>query len=82
MDANQHCEYFSQSGSINYVSSGIGGGAIDVLNNAGIEVVRGCSGDPNDTVNCFIAGLIIDSGLSCLQHEHHHSDGNDHVCNH
>lgn len=64
------------------LAGGIGGGAINVLNNAGIEVVRGCSGDPNDTINRFIAGLIIDSGSSCQQHEHHHSDGNDHVCNH
>ena len=27
------------------LAGGIGGGAINVLNNSGIEVIRGCSGD-------------------------------------
>jgi predicted Fe-Mo cluster-binding NifX family protein len=32
------------------LAGGIGGGAINVLNNAGINVVRGCAGTPEDTV--------------------------------
>ncbi len=64
------------------LAGGIGGGAINVLNSAGIEVVRGCSGKPDDIVKQYIEGLIADSGESCQQHEHHHAGGGEHVCNH
>jgi predicted Fe-Mo cluster-binding NifX family protein len=62
------------------LAGGIGGGAINVLNNAGINVVRGCAGTPEDTVKQFIDGLITDSGISCQKHEKHHD--HNHVCNH
>jgi predicted Fe-Mo cluster-binding NifX family protein len=62
------------------LAGGIGGGAINVLNNSGIDVVRGCSGNPTEIVKQFIAGSIIDNGISCQQHESNHEDG--HVCNH
>jgi predicted Fe-Mo cluster-binding NifX family protein len=62
------------------LAGGIGGGAINVLNNAGIEVVRGCNGTPEEVVKQFLAGLITDSGLSCQKHEKHHD--HNHVCNH
>jgi predicted Fe-Mo cluster-binding NifX family protein len=64
------------------LAGGIGGGAINVLNNSGIEVIRGCSGNATDVVNQYVAGLISDSGESCAAHEHHHSEGGGHVCNH
>jgi len=31
-------------------------------------------------VKQYIEGSVLDSGESCLQHEHHQSDG--HNCNH
>jgi len=61
------------------LAGGIGGGAINVLNNSGIEVVRGCSGDATEIVKLYVAGLVKDSGSSCHAHESHHEDG--HVCN-
>ncbi len=66
------------------LAGGIGGGAINVLNNAGIKVIRGCSGDAAETVNKYVSGLIMDSGLSCSHHEHHHGQNHsdDHVCSH
>ena len=64
------------------LASGIGAGAINVLNYAGIEVVRGCSGDPATVVRSFLAGLVADSGESCHQHEAHHQEGHNHQCNH
>ena len=74
----------SQNGVTIMLAGGIGGGAINVLYNAGIEVVRGCSGNATELVNQFIAGLVVDSGESCKTHEHHHGAGHDHehVCNH
>ena len=58
------------------LAGGIGNGAIIVLNAAGITVVRGCSGNAKEIVLQYIAGSIIDNGLSCQQHNP------EHVCNH
>jgi len=63
------------------LAGGIGGGAINVLGDWGIRVIRGCSGDATDIVQQYIEGTITDSGESCLQHKHHHGhDGHGHVC--
>lgn len=64
------------------LAGGIGGGAIYVLNNAGIEVIRGCSGNAVENVKQFIAGNINDNGVSCAQHESHQSGSGGHQCNH
>lgn len=64
------------------LAGGIGEGAINVLKNSGIEVVRGCSGDVNNLINRFTSGFVMDSGSSCAQHEQHNSDGHKHECNH
>lgn len=64
------------------LAGGIGNGAIHVLNNSGIQVIRGCSGIPENTVKQFAEGKILDSGESCIQHDHHHIAGSDHVCSH
>jgi predicted Fe-Mo cluster-binding NifX family protein len=62
------------------LAGGIGGGAINVLNNSGIEVVRGCSGNADKIVKLYIDGLVKDSGSSCHQHEEHQHEG--HQCSH
>jgi predicted Fe-Mo cluster-binding NifX family protein len=72
------------------LAGGIGGGAINVLNNNGIEVIRGCSGNATEVVKLYLSGLIVDSGSSCHQHDahhghsHEHGHGHDHghQCNH
>jgi len=64
------------------LAGGIGGGAIDVLNSAGIEVIRGCSGSLNDVVKQYLAGLVLDSGESCKEHEEHHKENVEHFCKH
>jgi predicted Fe-Mo cluster-binding NifX family protein len=62
------------------LAGGIGGGAINVLNNSGIEVIRGCSGDATEIVKLYLSGLVEDSGSSCHQHEAHQENG--HSCSH
>ncbi|WP_166967658.1 NifB/NifX family molybdenum-iron cluster-binding protein [Yeosuana marina] len=57
------------------LAGGIGNGAINVLNNSGIEVIRGCSGDPTVVVKQYTQGLITDGGSSC---DHHHD--HEHQC--
>ena len=63
------------------LAGGIGGGAINVLNNEGIKVIRGCIGDPLEALKKYLDGSLIDSGTSCQQHESHQKNG-DHMCNH
>jgi predicted Fe-Mo cluster-binding NifX family protein len=68
------------------IAGGIGGGAVNVLNNSGIEVIRGWSGDATEVVKLYLAGSVSDSGSSCHNHEghshegHHHHDGS--TCSH
>lgn len=64
------------------LAGGIGGGAINVLNNSGIEVIRGCAGDANKVVELYLKGLVEDSGSSCHQHDAHHGQGHDHEHGH
>lgn len=60
------------------LSDRIGDKAVTKLSNAGIDVIRGCSGDSADVILKFVEGEISDSQVSCL---HHHKEQN-HVCNH
>jgi predicted Fe-Mo cluster-binding NifX family protein len=62
------------------LAGGIGGGAINVLNSSGIEVIRGCAGDATEVVKLYLSGLVEDSGSSCHQHGAHHEHG--HTCSH
>ena len=62
------------------LAGGIGTGAINVLNNNNIEVIKGCSGNIEDIVNKYLKGEIIDSGESCSGHGHQH--GQEHSCSH
>jgi predicted Fe-Mo cluster-binding NifX family protein len=64
------------------LAGGIGAGAINVLNNSGISVIRGCTGNALDVANQYAAGSISDSGESCGTRGHHHGEGGGHVCNH
>jgi predicted Fe-Mo cluster-binding NifX family protein len=64
------------------LAGGIGGGAISVLNNAGIDVIRGCEGDAAEVVKSYIAGTITDNGESCHHHAAQQGKGGGHQCNH
>ena len=62
------------------LASSIGNGAINVLNQCNIEVIRGCSGETTEIVSKYLQGKIIDSGESCLHHDHKHTQN--HQCSH
>lgn len=66
----------SQMGVTIMLAGNMGGGAVNILKNNGIEVFRGNSGDIKQLVEKFIKGEVADSGETCS----HHDDG--HVCNH
>lgn len=56
------------------LAGNMGDGAVNVLSNAKIEVLRGCSGDVKEVTLRWLSGALVDSSGSC--HEH------DHECNH
>ncbi len=68
-----------QSGVTVMLAGNMGSGALTVLQNHGIQVFRGCSGNVRQLVESFLNGSIEDSGEGCHHHEEH---GEGHVCNH
>ncbi len=64
------------------LAGGIGNGAINVLKNAGISVIRGCSGDTSEVVKLYLMGAIKDSGESCNQFDYNPDNEGDHRCSH
>jgi predicted Fe-Mo cluster-binding NifX family protein len=63
-----------QIGVTTMLAGGIGQGAINVLNQHGIEVYRGCSGNVRQLTEEFLKGAVVDSGETCSQHQHHHEN--------
>lgn len=58
------------------LAGNMGEGAVKVLQHAGIEVLRGCTGGVKDTLLQWLAGSLTDSSESCHEHEHGcHSSG-------
>ncbi len=54
------------------ISGGMGGGAIEIFNEKGIEVITGASGDAETTVQNYLQGSLKSTGSIC--HEHQHAD--------
>lgn len=52
------------------LAGNMGEGAVGVLKNSGIEVLRGCSGDVKTVALQWLEGSLKDSGDSCHAHEH------------
>lgn len=53
------------------LAGNMGEGAVRVLNNAGIEVLRGCSGDVKTVALKWLEGFLVDSGDFCHSHDCH-----------
>mgnify|MGYP001251441490 CR=1 FL=1 len=60
------------------ICGGIGGGAKNVLNDLGIKLFAGVSGNADEQINLFLAGKIdYNEDVQCNHHEHH---GEGHSC--
>lgn len=57
------------------ICGGIGGGAQAALTEAGIEFCSGAQGDADQTVEAYLKGELVSSGVNC---DHHH--GEEHSC--
>ena len=58
------------------ICGGLGGGALNALTNAGIEVCAGASGNADEAVAAYLRGELVDTGANG---DHHHH-GEDHEC--
>lgn len=59
------------------ICGGIGGGAQAALEEAGVELCAGASGDTDQAVNAYLSGELISTGANC---DHHHEES--HSCGH
>lgn len=57
------------------ISGGMGGGAIEIFNEKGIQVITGASGEAEEVINRFIEGRLKSSGSICHEHQHHGTCG-------
>ena len=82
-DGNGHgalAGYLMEQGVCALICGGLGGGAKMALEQAGIEVYAGVSGDADQAVAAFLAGeLSFSTEANCSHHGHDH-DG--HGCGH
>ena len=54
------------------ISGGMGGGAVDIFNEKGVEVVTGASGEAEIAAANYLRGRLTSTGSVC--HEHQHAD--------
>ncbi len=58
------------------ISGGMGGGAIEIFNAKGIEVITGASGNAKDAATEYLKGTLKSTGVVCHDHLHHGDCGN------
>lgn len=63
------------------ICGGIGGGAKMALEDLGIEICSGATGDADKAVEAFLKGELKNEGVNCNHHEEGHTcDGEGHSC--
>ncbi len=52
------------------ICGGLGGGAKNALQDAGIEVISGAQGDADAAVEAYLKGELVSAGVNCDHHDH------------
>ena len=68
--------FLADKGAKVIISGGMGGGAVDIFNERGVEVVVGASGDARAAVEAYLKGELVTTGAVCNKHEHANECGN------
>ncbi len=68
--------FLADNGAQVIISGGMGGGAVDIFNERGVEVIVGAQGDARAAVEAYLAGNLISTGSVCHEHEHADECGN------
>lgn len=67
--------YLNELGVNVIISGGMGGSAISIFNEKGIEVITGAKGNAEDVVTSYIKGELKSTGSVCNEHQHHNECG-------
>lgn len=62
--------FLADNGAEVIISGGMGGGAVDIFNQRGIEVVVGVEGEARTAVEAYLAGELHSTSSICHRHEH------------
>jgi len=58
------------------IAGGMGGGAIDIFNEKGIDVITGARGPLDQTIEQYLDGKLLSTGSVCHEHQHSGDCGN------
>ena len=58
------------------IAGGMGGGAVDIFSERGVQVIIGAQGDARAAVQAFLAGELVSTGSVCHEHQHAGECGN------
>ena len=67
--------FLADNGAQVIISGGMGGGAVEIFNERGVEVVVGASGDSRNAAEAWLRGELKSTGSICHEHEHAHECG-------
>lgn len=67
--------YLNDMGVNVIISGGMGGGAVAIFNEKGINIVTGATGSCEENVKSFVEGKLKSTGSICREHQHHGSCG-------
>ena len=62
--------FLADNGAAVVLAGGMGGGAIEIFNQRGVEVVTGAAGDAAEAVAAYLAGSLKTNGAVCQEHQH------------
>lgn len=67
--------FLADLGATAIISGGMGGAAVQIFNDRGVEVVIGIAGEAKTNAQAYIAGELVSTGSICHNHEHAHECG-------
>ena len=62
--------FLADNGATVVIAGGMGGGAVDIFNERGVEVVVGAQGEARACVEAYLKGELVSTGAVCHAHEH------------
>lgn len=68
--------FLADNGAQVIIAGGMGGGAVEIFNERGVEVIVGAQGDAREAVEAYLKGELVSTGSICHEHEHADECGN------